>query len=634
MNDLGIDGLTRATPFASGGSSVVYEALQTDFGRRVAVKILRGPAEERIRRRFERERQVAGRLMGHPGILDVYAGGVTRNGELYLIMPFIDGGSLQDELNRGGRFTLKQAVSDVAAVAEALEFAHRQGVVHRDLKPANLLRDKSGQPLIADFGIARVLDANVATATVAANTPLYAAPELMADDEAGVASDVYSLGAVLYALLAGKPAFSHGSSNNIWAIMDRIRTEEPPSIPGVPIQVMDVIRGAMSKNPGNRPSSARLFAQYLRFAMHEARRNPQQDVQPKHQIVLPPGFDLRPGIVNTPSVAAIEQPPTQPMPISDPGPRDVPAPSRARLTQSDDDLWNRTPAAQPSAAAASHQPPTRVPRPAPVQVRNEPTNRRATRRTATRKAAPNSFGRTESRFRDREPTGAMVGTAAALAFLMLVGFGIWQWGPEFGGPDSPETAIAVNDVVTIGGEAPDPSATPLPPTPTPIPAPTETPEPVRVAPAPPTATVTATPTPDFNFVGARFDGSIPKDWVAQQDNVDVGYGYRSKINSPTDSAFLIIDTTPSERTTPGSSIEDSAYWVAGTISSASPVVYERMGDKDTWWFSFNGRDGSQRVDIFFQDEAGTGYAVVGGSYVSSDEAFAIARDFVISLRSK
>jgi len=568
MNDLGIPGITRAVPFTSGGSSVIYEAWQEDFDRRVAVKVLRGPVADKTQRRFQRERHAAGRLTGHAGILDVYAGGVTDTGELYLIMPFIEGGSLQNELNQGGPFALPRAVKDVIAIAEALEFAHRQGVIHRDIKPANILRDKGGQPLIADFGIARLLDADVATSTVTANTPLFAAPELMADSTATVSSDVYSLGALLYALLAGRPAFSGSGNDNIWTIMDRVRMDEPAAIAGVPVQVMDVIRSAMAKTPVNRPTSASLFAQYLRFAMHEATRNPRPgQIRTRHQLVLPNDTPDRkrsttriaPGYVPTPRPELVD------------APRPAPRPSFPKITA-------------PELSAADW----RVP------------------------------------------------AVAGMVAILLLGIGVWSLVPRFGNDAASAeiTTETASSSAAPSNQAPAataaPTSTPIPePTTTPVPTVVPTAAPIKVAIPTPTAVPEPTEIP-VNFLSANFDAKVPEEWATRKNNVDVGYGYRSEFRAESGSDFLIVDTTPSDRAAPGVTIEQSAHYVAGNVSSASPVQYEKIGDKDAWWFSFTGNDGSQRIDIFFEVD-GVGYAVIGGSYGDPAPAFEAAREFVRSV---
>lgn len=264
MADLGIAKLGDATLIASGGSALVYRALGRD-GIDVAVKVLRGMRGPEVRRRFEREQSAAELLTGHPRIIEILETGVTDSGEPYLIMPLINGGSLQDELDETGAFNEGKAIADVRTAADAIHFAHNKGVLHRDIKPGNLLRATDGNIIVTDFGIARVKDAGITSATIGATTPLFAAPELLSENEASAQSDVYALGALLYALLAGKPAFS--ASSNLWASLNLVRTQMPEPIEGVRPAIMRVIEQAMAKTPGERPPTAALFSDYLGQAL-------------------------------------------------------------------------------------------------------------------------------------------------------------------------------------------------------------------------------------------------------------------------------------------------------------------------------------------------------------------------------
>lgn len=264
MTDLGIPGVGDATLIASGGSALVYEAM-SGTGERLAVKVLRGIRGTEVARRFDREQSAAERLGEHPNIIRIHHSGITAAGEPYLVMPLFPRGSLYDELERAGAFPVLKAVNDIVAAAEAIEFAHSRRVLHRDLKPANLLRGDDGGVIVTDFGIARVVDSGITSATVGAATPLYAAPELLADNDVSVQSEVYALGATLYTLLAGKPAFSDG--DNLWATMHRIRTESVPPVHGVPAPVMRVIHQAMAKEPQARPASVALLRENLTTAL-------------------------------------------------------------------------------------------------------------------------------------------------------------------------------------------------------------------------------------------------------------------------------------------------------------------------------------------------------------------------------
>ena len=264
MTDLGIAGVDDASLIASGGSALVYKATNAD-GQHIAVKVLRGMRGNEVTRRFEREQSAAERLSGHPNIMRILETGLTDAGEPYLVMPLIARGSLHDELEARGAFDLRSAIADVSIAAKAIEFAHSRGVLHRDIKPGNLLRADDGSIVVTDFGIARVTNAGITSATVGATTPLFAAPELLAENEVSVQSEVYALGALLYTLLAGRPSFS--DTENIWATMHRIRTELPAPIAGVPAPVMRVIQRAMAKDPADRPQSAELFLTYLQTSL-------------------------------------------------------------------------------------------------------------------------------------------------------------------------------------------------------------------------------------------------------------------------------------------------------------------------------------------------------------------------------
>jgi len=237
-------------------------------------------------------------------------------------MPLLARGSLNDELETNGPFTLQQATLDVALAAEALEFAHERGVLHRDIKPGNLLRSNDGSIVVTDFGIARVIDAGITSATVGATTPLYAAPEILADNDASVRSEVYALGALLYALLAGRAAFS--DSDNIWATMHRVRTEAPPPLEHVPGPVMRLIQQSMAKSPGDRPATAGTFRELLRVAL----TSDDTWSPPGNEVVLGPSL-LEPESV--PIVTAVQAPrpitETQTLPDTRTPP---PAPARHR----------------------------------------------------------------------------------------------------------------------------------------------------------------------------------------------------------------------------------------------------------------------------------------------------------------
>ncbi|HVS18728.1 MAG TPA: serine/threonine-protein kinase, partial [Planctomycetota bacterium] len=198
----------------AGGMGEVFLGVRADgqFKRRVAVKLIKlGMDTEEVLRRFEREREVLAAL-DHPGIARLLDGGVGSDGRPYLVLEFVEGEPL-DRWCDHQRLSVRERVELFAEVCDAVEVAHRSQVVHRDLKPGNVLVDAEGRPKLLDFGIAKVLSGDRGPATVDLTdtplrllTPSYASPEQVRGGSVTPASDVYSLGAMLYELLSGRRA--------------------------------------------------------------------------------------------------------------------------------------------------------------------------------------------------------------------------------------------------------------------------------------------------------------------------------------------------------------------------------------------------------------------------------------------
>ncbi|MGQ4407388.1 serine/threonine-protein kinase [[Kitasatospora] papulosa] len=246
-----------------GGMGVVWAAQDPDQGREVAVKLLAPPAYgselSTLERRFLREARLTGRLY-HPGIPAVYDHG-SLDGELYLVMELVPGQALDAVLKGEGTLSVERAAAVAHGVADVLTYAHGQGVVHRDLKPSNLMITPSGAVKVLDFGVAAALEPRPGeTRFTAANatpgTVVYMAPE-QAVGKTVPGSDLYSLGCVLYELLAGKPPFTDGSP---FMLYHQHANEPVPPLsghrPGIPSGLKQLVEGLLEKRPEDRPASA------------------------------------------------------------------------------------------------------------------------------------------------------------------------------------------------------------------------------------------------------------------------------------------------------------------------------------------------------------------------------------------
>ena len=260
-----------------GGMATVFLAQDAKHHRPVALKVLHADLAASLGpERFRREITLAAGLQ-HPHILSVYDSGETPSGQLWFTMMYVDGESLRDRIRREHQLPLEEAVRITREAALALQYAHEHGVVHRDIKPENLLLTKDGSTLVADFGIARALNTTGPGATltetgVAVGTPQYMSPEQASADRAiDARTDVYSLGAVCYEMLAGEPPFTGPTAQSIIA---KMMSGEPPSVrrarPTVPTTVDTAIRKALAPVPGDRFATTADFAKALTLALATA----------------------------------------------------------------------------------------------------------------------------------------------------------------------------------------------------------------------------------------------------------------------------------------------------------------------------------------------------------------------------
>ena len=215
--ELAAAGFEDARQVARGGAGVIYCCYETALGRSVAVKVLPSHIDDDSRERFLREGYAMGGLSGHPNIVNILRVGVTPSGKPYIVMPYHSADSLAVRLRREGPVAWPEALHIGVKLCGALETAHRTGTLHRDIKPANILVNDYGEPQLSDFGIAHI-EGGYETATgFFSGTIDFTAPEVMTGNPATVASDMYSLGATLYALIAGNAAHERKKGEDLIA---------------------------------------------------------------------------------------------------------------------------------------------------------------------------------------------------------------------------------------------------------------------------------------------------------------------------------------------------------------------------------------------------------------------------------
>ena len=243
-----------------GGMAVVYLARDLRHDRPVALKVFRPEAGGPLGAdRFQREIRVTAALH-HPNILPVFDSGLAA-GHPWYTMPFVAGESLRIRLDRHGSLPAAEALSLVREIADALAYAHAEGVVHRDIKPENVLLTGS-HALVADFGIARLLgpvDARLTSAGDAVGSPAYMSPEQVAGEPVDGRTDVYALGCVLFEMLAGRPPFTGANPR---AIMSRRLIEPAPALtsvrPDTPAWLSRALGRALARDPAERPGASEL----------------------------------------------------------------------------------------------------------------------------------------------------------------------------------------------------------------------------------------------------------------------------------------------------------------------------------------------------------------------------------------
>ncbi len=262
------------TLLGRGGMATVYEAYDTRLERAVALKVLPPQFlhDQTFARRFEQEARVVARLE-HPAIVSIYASG-TDEGIPWMSMRLLGGGNM-GTLLKHTRPDPSRVMGILNRVAEALDYAHAQGVVHRDIKPTNILFDRDERPCVGDFGLAQMMDGNavVTRAGMVIGTPHYMAPEQALGKGVDRRCDVYSLGIVAYEMLAGTVPFRGDSP--VAVLLQHVNDPLPPVPSGqLPEPVLRAIQKAAAKDPAERWPSAGAFAEALDAGFRAARSTP------------------------------------------------------------------------------------------------------------------------------------------------------------------------------------------------------------------------------------------------------------------------------------------------------------------------------------------------------------------------
>ena len=257
ISQIQIPGFELLSLAGRGGSGVAYRAIDSKLKRVVAIKLLSSvdSLDEKRRDQLLREAESAASLV-HPAIVKVHQIGET-SGTPFLVMEFVDGGSLADRMKQGP-LVAEEAVKIASTTSNAIAYAHGQGVVHRDIKPGNILLDQAGNPFVCDFGLAKRLDAEQSMHTTdVVGTPAYMPPEQARGEAADKRSDVYSLGATLYEMLSGRSPFQAATP---WEILNQVLMTDPVPLrqlnPTIPKDLETICTKCLEKDPARRYESA------------------------------------------------------------------------------------------------------------------------------------------------------------------------------------------------------------------------------------------------------------------------------------------------------------------------------------------------------------------------------------------
>lgn len=445
-----LPGYDAAVEVARGADSVVYRATQRALGRQVAVKVLQVDDPATVAR-FRRELDLTVRLGRlHPHVVTVLDTGVTSDGRPAIVMEYLERGSLHDVLRAQGPLPSADVVRIGKVVADALSFAHAQGVLHRDVKPQNILVLPTSW-VLADFGIARLADSG-STASVEQFSYRHAAPQVLDGLPPTAADDVWSLGSTLFTLLDGRPPFASDDPDDDTALayLRRVRTQSPRSLDraDLPAGLADVIARCLRHDPAERFPSAQALEQVLaRVEGESSGWAPAADEAPSPSRA--PVAHATPALtepVVTSEDDGVETSSAAPEPGADPnratgpgsagaaGPVAVPAASALAHTRADDGPRD----ADPTGTVPSHRPdgdPTST-------VGEGATSRRGMLASPGRRVA----------------LGLAAGAAIGVALVLLTGGG---GGDPTAGPS--RSGTPTSNTVPTASPDPSTSATPIPP---------------------------------------------------------------------------------------------------------------------------------------------------------------------------
>jgi hypothetical protein len=291
-----------------GGMGTIYRALDPILQRSVALKVISNlEVTPELRTRFFREAQACARI-AHPNIVIVHDMG-EDDGRLFIVMELLEGEELRRIIDRQALLRLRDKLDIVRQICDGLHFAHQKGVVHRDVKPANILVLGTGQVKILDFGIAQIAGAatqrDLTRTGMFMGTLRYMAPEQVRG-QADRRSDIFSVGAVSYELLSGRPPFA---GDDPLQILEQLRTTTPPRLteldPGLPPALADVIERALQKDPASRFADLGQMGLLLEQVQRELAGGAVDDARPLAQSSSPPS-ELGPAAATTPGAPAID----------------------------------------------------------------------------------------------------------------------------------------------------------------------------------------------------------------------------------------------------------------------------------------------------------------------------------------